>query len=112
MNKYQERLMDKPSIDTAPSCARCGIYVGDRIERHHIVPRSQGGKDGPTVTVCGWGNTSGCHGMLHQHRLHLDWNEPLQCWEYCTTGNLGMKFEKARNALEWNILPRRRHYDE
>lgn len=93
--------MDKPSIDTGTDCAFCGVYVGEHIEKHHIVPRSQGGTKGPTITLCGWGNTSGCHGMVHAHRLHFDWNEEKGCWEYCYTGAKGMKFDKARSEMKW-----------
>lgn len=25
----------------------------------------------PTITLCGYGNTSGCHGLAHQNRLHF-----------------------------------------
>ena len=67
MNRYQEAMMALPSIESAV-CPFCGRLASNR---HHIVPRSQGGKDGPTVTVCGFGNAAGCHGLLHSHVLHL-----------------------------------------
>lgn len=79
MNELQKALMDKPSIDTAPRCTFCGKLAQSR---HHIVPRSQGGAKGPTVTVCGSGNESGCHGLLHSKILHLRWNDG---WEYLRT---------------------------
>ena len=71
MNEHQRRLMCRPPIDL-PSCPFCGRPCQSR---HHIVPRSQGGTDGPTETVCGWDNVTGCHGLLHRHRLHLDWRD-------------------------------------
>lgn len=27
----------------------------------------------PTITLCGSGNTSGCHGKAHAHLLHFRW---------------------------------------
>ena len=71
MNLYQQRLMDKPSIK-GDRCAFCGRMARNR---HHIVYRSQGGQDGPTVPVCGFGNAEGCHGELHMHRLHIDYDD-------------------------------------
>lgn len=56
MNRYQEAMMALPSIESAV-CPFCGRPASNR---HHIVPRGQGGKDGPTVTVCGFGNAAGC----------------------------------------------------
>ena len=78
LNEYQRALMGKPSIESAlcPSCGRVAT------NRHHIVPRSQGGAAGPTVCVCGIGNASGCHGLLHAHMLHLRWRDG---WEYLRT---------------------------
>lgn len=81
MNLYEENLMDAPSIfnEVCPFCGR------PSQNRHHIVPRSHGGTDGPTVDVCGLGNTSGCHGELHAHKLHLDWSEEKDWWVYKRT---------------------------
>lgn len=67
MNEYQKRIMSMKSIDTL-LCPFCGEVA---TNCHYIVPRSQGGGKGPTVTVCGSGNTSGCYGRFHQHKLHL-----------------------------------------
>ncbi|NGM16969.1 hypothetical protein GMI70_02925 [Eggerthellaceae bacterium zg-893] len=76
MNERQRRTMGAPSVET-PACAFCGRRAQSR---HHVVPRSQGGEGGPTVTVCGAGNESGCHGLLHSHRLHLDWRGGRWVW--------------------------------
>ena len=78
MYEYEKPLMDKPSIEL-PWCPFCGKPA---TNRHHIVYRSHGGKDGPTVTVCGFGNASGCHGKLHSHRLHMRYTDR---WEYLET---------------------------
>lgn len=95
-------LMGKPSIETE-GCAFCKRYP---VERHHIVPRSHGGKNGPTVTVCGFGNTSGCHGKLHSHRLHLRWNEG---WEYLETKEPTKEME-ALDMDGWTRLGGRGFY--
>ena len=55
----------------APSCsfARCPVCgSAGPLERHHVVRRSQGGGDGPTVTLC-----RDCHMAVHAQRLHLRW---------------------------------------
>lgn len=71
-------MRGKPSIET-DGCAFCGRYP---VERHHIIPRSHGGGSEATITVCGFGNTSGCHGRLHDHTLHIRWNGG---WEWLST---------------------------
>jgi hypothetical protein len=47
-------------------CEWCGRKV-DRPELHHRLFRSRGGGHGPEnlVALCGWGNTTGCHGRAH-----------------------------------------------
>lgn len=99
MNLYQQELMDKPSLKR-PSCVICGNPVGSQ---HHIVPRSQGGTAGPTISVCGRGNESGCHGEFHNHRLHLRWNEEAQWWE-CLCTIKPTKYEKALQQDGWRLL--------
>lgn len=72
-------LMKAPSIETE-YCAICGRTWP--LNRHHMVKRSAGAfyRDGvlvkpPTITLCGSGNASGCHGLAHQGRLHFRWVE-------------------------------------
>lgn len=77
MNLLDKALMNAPSINSM-WCPFCGRIA---TQKHHIVPRSRGGKDGPTVNVCGLGNASGCHGKLHQHRLHLRYTDELEFLE-------------------------------
>ena len=50
-----------------PSQAR---EAGLRLEVHHRLPRSRGGKDTPEngVVLCGFGNTDGCHWMVDHNR--------------------------------------------
>ena len=72
-------LMDGPSVES-PRCAVCGRTWP--LNQHHIVKRSAGQlvRGGvvipkPTITLCGSGNSSGCHGLAHQDRLHFRWVE-------------------------------------
>ncbi len=97
MNRYDESLMDKPSVETRMCCI-CGIRRAGN--RHHVVPRSRGGQDGPTVTVCGSGNASGCHGLLHAHRAHLRY---AGGWEVLVTGE-PVKYDKALEMEGWRPL--------
>lgn len=97
MNELQRKLMDKPPIER-PYCPFCGKPW---TERHHIIPRSQGGTSGPTVTVCGNGNTSGCHKLLHDHVLHLDFRSGR--WVYLRTIR-PMKYQDALELKGWRKI--------
>lgn len=46
-------------------CEVCGAKRATEV--HHRLHRSHGGRDTVTnmIHVCGWGNTSGCHGAAH-----------------------------------------------
>lgn len=76
-------LMQAPSI-ISHSCVICGATYP--LNQHHIVPRSAGNlfdSNGnkmpkPTVTLCGSGNTGGCHGMAHSGRLHFRYVDSLE----------------------------------
>lgn len=95
MNELHKALLGAPSIIT-PICPFCGK---PSTNRHHIIPRSQGGHDGPTVDVCGMGNASGCHGKLHAHKLHLRYTDR---WEYLETES--MKYQDALEMDGWKPL--------
>lgn len=97
MNELLQELLDKPSIES-PWCPFCGKPFKSR---HHIVPRSQGGSGGPTVTVCGIDNVTGCHGDFHQHMKHLRWNNG---WEYLSLKS-PIKYETALEMDGWKRLP-------
>lgn len=70
--EWLEAEMRAPSW-RAPRCLVCGAT--GHLEQHHVVRRSQGGKDGPTLTLCGHGNVDGCHGRAHAGLLHFRWVE-------------------------------------
>ena len=79
-------LMDAPTI-RADHCIVCGATFP--LNQHHIVPRSAGklyspsGREivKPTITLCGYGNASGCHGKAHAGRLHFRYKGRLQYLE-------------------------------
>lgn len=89
MNEYQKALMDAPSVKS-DRCVFCGRPAQSQ---HHVVFRSQGGTDGPTLSVCGFGNESGCHGLLHKHKLHPRYTAESG-WEYIYTPE-STKYERA-----------------
>lgn len=84
VRECDRETMRAPSVE-GDCCAVCGRYPA---ERHHVVFRSQGGGDGPTIPLCGHGNTSGCHGKAHGRLLHFRWvadvtdDDGLGHWEY------------------------------
>lgn len=82
MNKHDADCMKGYSIGT-DRCVFCGRPT---TNRHHVVFRSQGGEKGPTFAVCGNGNTSGCHGLLHHRNLHVRFNVEQDTWEFKKTG--------------------------
>ena len=103
MNELQRMYQySAPSIEL-PYCPFCGKKA---TNRHHIVPRSQGGGDGATVTVCGMGNASGCHGLLHDHKLHMRYTDH---WEYFRSEE-PVKFQDALEMDGWRPLTTKEAY--
>lgn len=94
-------MMALPSVESE-MCAFCGRPA---TNRHHVVPRSQGGSGGPTVCVCGMGNASGCHGLLHAGRLHMR-PDGDGWWEWLLTME-PTKYDKALGLPGWQPLGRR-----
>lgn len=101
-----------------PYCAICGRTFP--LNEHHIVRRGAGklyrcGVEvpKPTITLCGNGNTSGCHGLAHQNRLHFRWVEHMHPskaygnpviqgghWEYIILDE-PTKYERALGMDGW-----------
>ena len=77
---FYERLLDKPSIVDTDFCAICGRPA---IDKHHVIKKGMGGysketeKRIPQMRLCGFGNASGCHGLMHKGRLHVYWDESM-----------------------------------
>lgn len=76
---YLQPLMRGTSV-RAPYCVVCG--APSPLNQHHVVRRGAGKmyKGGveikkPTLTLCGNGNASGCHGKAHAQTLHFRWVE-------------------------------------
>lgn len=90
----------------APSLIRthCPFCGRPATNNHHIVPRSQGGTDGPLISVCGLGNTCGCHGLLHQHKLHLRYDFDAEVWEFIFTYK-STKYDTALKMSGWQPVP-------
>lgn len=63
--EWLRATMAAPSYESV-RCPICGS--AGPLERHHLVRRSQGGGDGPTVTLC-----HDCHMAVHDQRLHVRW---------------------------------------
>lgn len=101
LNEFDAYLMECPSVEGREDgmCAICKSRPA--TNRHHIVPRSHGGEGGPTIPVCGMGNTSGCHGMLHDGRLHLWYSGGFWAYRYDA---LGSKIEAALETRGWREL--------
>lgn len=89
MNELEKPLMEAPDL-VRPWCVVCGRKSA---EKHHVVFRSHGGSDGPVLSLCGWGNSSGCHGLAHSYMLHFRYSDR---WQYLKT----RKPIKYQNALE------------
>ena len=126
LNEYEKALMRGCSVSyDPPRCAVCGRTYP--VERHHVVKRSQGGTDGPTVMLCGMGNNLKdadgrylCHGRAEHRMLHFRWHarEISEStwetkggfygegwWEYLET-KVPMKYENALKLGGWKRLGR------
>lgn len=75
MNAATARSYDVVKERSFGLCEVCGKARATEV--HHILHRSHGGPDSPEnlLHVCGWGNTSGCHGKAHTdtHRYGNGW---------------------------------------
>ena len=75
IDKTNETLLDKPSI-VQRCCCVCGKQAQNQ---HHVIAKGMGGtrlaKRIPTLSLCGMGNTSGCHGKAHSSMLHFDYRD-------------------------------------
>ena len=82
INETNRHLLNKPSLRRS-WCVVCGKPA---TNQHHVIVKGMGGtryaKQIPTVSLCGMGNTSGCHGLAHSGRLFFDYKGG---WLYCLT---------------------------
>lgn len=121
VNELMRPMMGRPSI-IREECAVCGCP--GPLNQHHIVKRSAGrlvvgGREvrKPTVTLCGSGNTCGCHGEAHAGKLHFRWvmcTPPFHAngisydgfgghWEYLRT-NESVDYLTALDMEGWERL--------
>ena len=76
--QFRDKLLDKPDVTLFPFCAICGRPARDK---HHVIQKGMGGvtpetdRRIPLMRLCGDGNETGCHGLLHQGYLHIYWEE-------------------------------------
>lgn len=71
MKDAKSYLMGCPSMEPQPFCALPWCGKTGAIDGHHVVPRSQGGRDGPQVYIC-----HSCHMGHHDGtgpRLHFSY---------------------------------------
>ena len=97
-NELLAVLMAAPSVPRHEWCPTCGRATETTC--HHIVPRAQGGHDGPTVYLCGHG-TRGCHGAAEDRRLHFAYRDGA--WYFRTT-DVPTKYETALTLPNWRRL--------
>lgn len=79
-NAYRDNLLDRPSMTDGDRCVICGRFANDK---HHVIPKGMGGVPAqlerriPKLLLCGNGNASGCHGLVHQKLLHLNYTDAM-----------------------------------
>ena len=68
---YQRDIYGAPSVKR-PYCVVCGKLA---TNDHHVIPNARHATrehpESPTLSLCGMGNASGCHGDAHDHKLHF-----------------------------------------
>ena len=71
LNETNKHLIGKPSLKS-DYCVVCGARA---TNQHHVIQKGMGGSKAkiPTVSLCGMGNTSGCHKLAHEGKLHFYW---------------------------------------
>ena len=85
VSAFLRPLLDKPSILDTDFCAICGRPA---IDGHHVIQKGMGGYSKeterriPQFRLCGFGNTSGCHGLAHKGRLHIYWDDGMGGWVF------------------------------
>lgn len=77
LNDLTAPMLGRPSLHS-PYCVVCGAPA---TNQHHVIIKGMGGskRQIPTVSLCGLGNTSGCHRLAHAMRLHFRYTDT---WEY------------------------------
>lgn len=105
-NEWERGLLGKPSV-CVDECAVCGRKA---TNHHHVIIKGMGGtspeieREIPTITLCGMGNASGCHGLAHKHKLHFGFDS--RGWVYLYTKEPMPEWECwVNNRSEYRPLP-------
>lgn len=88
-------------------CCVCGRSAP--LNQHHYVWRSWGELhrpdgtkvDKPTLTLCGSGNLSGCHGLAHKRMLHFRFDGRQLHW---LRTEVPMPYEQALGQGGWSPI--------
>jgi hypothetical protein len=69
MARHRSLTTDWPSVASSPITPQCGLCEREvqATSRHHLVPREEGGKHGPTVDLC-----QPCHSSVHRFLSNRD----------------------------------------
>lgn len=109
LNRQREKLLGKPSLKS-DECAVCG---GRATNQHHVIPRGAGGTGSkelealiPTVSLCGMGNVTGCHGAVHKGRIEFDYDEERQLWKWRRKG--ATAWHACHGQVHWKTYGGRR----
>lgn len=82
-------LEELPSVDV-PWCIVCGKT--GQLNWHHDPWKSETRGAHVTIPLCGFGNTSGCHGEAHALKLHFRNNDGR--WEFLRLDR-PLRYERA-----------------
>ena len=106
MRAYDENMLDKPSvIDSEGRCCICGRYGA--TNKHHAIPKGLGGRSKaiekriPLLLLCGHGNIDGCHGAIHQNKLHVRWRDG---WEVKRTPQGMRRIDAIMDEEGWEPM--------
>lgn len=97
----------RDDIYAAPSVRRVWCVVCGRPAQndHHVIPGARHATrehpESPTLSLCGLGNASGCHGAAHAHRLHFRFTDR---WEYMWTDEPLNELDASEIQEGWRCI--------
>lgn len=111
---YQRNIFNAPSV-RREWCVVCGRPAQND---HHVIPghrhKTKNYPESPTLSLCGMGNASGCHGLAHSHKLHFravpveillfgGMRKTVLEWEYLITDE-PVKEQDAQELDGWKVI--------